>query len=650
MKTKFIPFNTKSLFLVFVFLLAVLFVQAQKIQLAKKSQSVNRATQVMNQDVLFDNGPFVTDSGGGPGGSNLSVLQDITLDMNYPGFGAGITQNHRVADDFIIPVRWKINTFEFFVYQSGSTTSPTINQMNMRIWKGVPDENGSEVVWGDVNTNIFTSASWTECYRVSESLPGMTVRPVMKVIAQVPVITLDPGTYWIDVQFGGTLSTEPSVVPITIIGENTTGNSLQKTGSNWYNIEDVGQQGIPFIIRGELVECNPPASLTGDFIYNGSNDFGAEICWNSTSGPFNYEWLYYDDGVNVDGIGGEANFMWAIKFDPSQLADFEGTSLTKIKFYNRTEAANELRIYEGTNAATLLYTQTLSGLPIELWNEVTLTSPILLDVSKQLWVAIYTEDGLQSPAACGVGMGEPNGDLISTDEGASWAHLSDYNMDFTWNLRCFVTDFLGTTISLPSVNDNINTTENDVKIIPNAVCSNKTNLVESKANRAISGFNIYRHNNINYDYVLLTNVPAIPGISHYCYQDMNPEPGIYYYQVTALHLDSLGQECESVPARSLVFPDDNYVTVLISSHIGIEDLNSKSLLIYPNPASESVTIESKNMNHILVTNTLGQQVYDAVFQDADKVVLDIEDYEAGVYVVRIENTNGTVSKRFTVVR
>ena len=268
MKTKFTPFNAKSLFLIFVFLFAGLFVQAQKFQLAKKSQSINRAVHVMNQDVLFDNGPFVTDSGGGPGGSNLSVLQDITLDMNYPGFGAGITQNHRVADDFIVPVRWKINTFEFFVYQSGSTTTPTINQMNMRIWNGVPGENGSEVIWGDDYTDIFTSASWTECYRVSESQPGMTIRPVMKVIAQVPDITLDPGTYWIDVQFGGTLSTEPSVVPITIIGENTTGNSLQKTGSNWYNIEDVGQQGIPFIIRGELVECDPPASLTGDFIYN----------------------------------------------------------------------------------------------------------------------------------------------------------------------------------------------------------------------------------------------------------------------------------------------------------------------------------------------------------------------------------------------
>ncbi|NOU45811.1 MAG: T9SS type A sorting domain-containing protein [Bacteroidales bacterium] len=636
MKTKSTPVYAKSLFLIVVFLFAGLFVQAQRLQLAKKSQSVNRAAQVLNQDVLFDNGPFVTDSGGGQGGSNLSVLQDITLGMDYPGFGAGITQNHRVADDFIIPVRWKINAFDFFVYQSGSTTTPTINQMNLRIWNGVPDENGSEVVWGDAYTDIFTSASWTECYRVSESLPGMTVRPVMKVTAQVSDITLDPGTYWIDVQFGGTLSAEPSVVPITIVGENTTGNSLQKTGSNWYNIEDVGQQGIPFIIWGEPVECNPPTSLIGTNVYYSQYNYGAEICWNDDSGTYISEWLYYDDGVNVDGVGGEASFMWAIKFDPSQLEDFEGTSLTKIKIYNRTSVANELRIYEGTNAATLLHTQTLSGLPVEAWSEVNLSSSVAIDITKQLWIAVYTNDGANYPAGCGNGMNEPNGDLISFD-GSNWEHLTDFNMDNTWTLRAYVTNATGETVRLTS------------DAISGLGSSNKTNLNASKANRAISGFNIYRHNEINYDYVLLTNVPVIPGTTHYCYVDMEVElGGSYYYQVTALYLDSLNQECESIPALSLINPNDNYVWVLITD--GIEDLDIKSVMIYPNPATENVTIESKNMNYILVTNTLGQRVYDAVFQNAKKVVLDIEDYEAGVYVVRIETANGTVSKRFTVVR
>jgi hypothetical protein len=637
MKTKSTPVYVKSLFLVFVFLFAGLFVQAQKIQFAKKSQSENRAIQKMNQVVLFDNGPFITDSGGGPDGSNLSALQNITLGMNYPGFGAGIVLNKRVSDDFYVPGYWIISSFEFFVYQTGSTSNSTFDQMNLRIWDGPPDVSGSEVIWGDDHTNVLSVTSWTNSYRVSESMPLVTNRPIMSVKANVPDLMFTQGTYWIDVQFGGTLSTEPSVIPVTIEDLVSTGNAKQRMNGYWDDIVDIGGQGIPFIIHGELIACDPPTSLTGQFIYNNSNNYGAEICWNGSPGTNINEWLYYDDGVNVDGVGGEASFMWAIKFDPSQLENFGGASLTKIKLVALTAAANELRIYEGTNAATLLHTQTLSGLPIEEWSEVELTSSVAIDITKQLWIAVYTNDGANSPAGCGVGMNEPNGDLISFD-GSNWEHLTDYNMDNTWNLRAYVTTATGETVRLTS------------DAISGLGSSIKTNLNASKAIRAISGFNLYRHNEINYDYVLLTNIPAIPGTTHYCYQDINPENGFYYYQVTALYIDSLDQECESFPALSLVFPEENYVTVMISDHIGIKELNSRSVLIYPNPASENVTIDSKNMNRILVTNTLGQQVYDAVFQDADKVVLDIEDYEAGVYVVHIETANGTVSKRFTVVR
>ncbi len=43
-------------------------------------------------------------------------------------------------------------------------------------------------------------------------------------------------------------------------------------------------------------------------------------------------------------FGGPATFTWAIKFDPAQLADFDGASLTKIQIYNRLASTDELRI------------------------------------------------------------------------------------------------------------------------------------------------------------------------------------------------------------------------------------------------------------------------------------------------------------------
>jgi hypothetical protein len=643
MKTKSMPVYAKSLFLVFVFLFAGLFVQAQKLQLAKKSQSVNRAIQKMNQDVLFDNGPFVTDSGGGPGGSNLSVLQDITLGMNYPGFGAGIIQNKRVSDDFVAQDYWRISNIEFFVYQDGSTTNSTIDLVNLRIWNGPPDVSGSEVVWGDDITNVISNTTWINSYRVFESLPAESNRPVMSVMAEVPDIVFAPGTYWIDAQFGGLLDSGPWVVPVTMIDSTTTGNALQSDNGVWTTMMDIGQQGIPFILYGEVEVCIPPINLTGQYIYHNGNDSGAEICWDGIEGLF--AWLFYDDGVNYDGIGGPAHFTWAIKFDPEQLTGFEGSLLTKISIVARTAAANELRIYEGTNAETLLHTQTLSGLPIEEWSEVELTNSVAIDITKQLWIAVYTDDGDNYPAGCGDGMNEPNGDLITLD-GLTWEHLSNYELDYTWNLRGYAITATGQLASLPmqAQKDNYNNDPKATLTISGSGSSGRAGLIETDADRAVTGYKIYR-SWYDGDYHLLTSVPAYIGITHYCYYD-DCWIGEYFYQVTAYSNNSTN-ECESEPGTALLNPDEDFVYVLVTD---VASNEANVTRMYPNPANESVTIESSKMNRVIVMNTVGQVVYDVMANGANKVSLNTVDYEAGVYVVRIEAAEGTVTQRVTIVR
>ncbi|NOU48397.1 MAG: T9SS type A sorting domain-containing protein, partial [Bacteroidales bacterium] len=391
--------------------------------------------------------------------------------------------------------------------------------------------------------------------------------------------------------------------------------------------------------------CTPPTSLTGEYVYNNGSDFGAEVCWNGPAGTNVSEWLYYDDGVNVDGIGGPASFSWAVKFDPSQLEDFEGASLTKIKIVARTAAANELRIYEGTNAATLLHTQTLSGLPIEEWSEVELTSSVAIDITKQLWITVYTDDGANYPAGCGNGMNEPNGDLITLD-GSTWEHLSDYALDYTWNLRGFVTTATGATASIPmeAPKDNYNN-DSRATLAISGHGSTAAALVET-AERAISGYNVYRKQvEVDNDYVLLTNVPAVQGTTHYCYYD---ETGIgeYYYQVTAAY-SSETDACESAPGMALVNTTEDFVYVLVTD---VASNEANVTRMYPNPANESVTIESSKMNRIIVMNTVGQVVYDVMANGANKVSLNTVNYEAGVYVVRIEAAEGTVTRRVTVVR
>jgi hypothetical protein len=350
------------------------------------------------------------------------------------------------------------------------------------------------------------------------------------------------------------------------------------------------------------------------------------LLWDQGSGAA--DWLFYDDGVNVDGIGGPASFSWAVKFDPAQLTEFDGASVTKISIYNRLTSVNTLQIYEGTDAATLLFEQDLTGLTVEAWNEVTLTAPVLLDVTKQLWITVYTTDGASYPAGCGNATGDPNGDLITLD-GSLWEHLSDYGLPYTWNLRAFVTDAKGHSTQMGDVvsNNVYNTTD-----AASIMASGKVNVSEgaainmsADASRAFMGYNIYKDGE-----VIVSLHPDN------FYDDTEMQIGVHCYTVTAVY--SL---CgESDPSNEACVP------ILI----GLEEQLGANTKMYPNPATNNVTIESASMKRVVVANAVGQVVFDAEANGATKVTLNTTTFEGGVYVVRIETAEGVVTRRVTIVR
>ena len=74
-----------------------------------------------------------------------------------------------------------------------------------------------------------------------------------------------------------------------------------------------------------------------------------------------------------------------------------------------------------------------------------------------------------------------------------------------------------------------------------------------------------------------------------------------------------------------------------------------SMNLYPNPTSGNVKIEAEGMNHITVFSVLGQVVYDAQVE-GNETMLNMAQFNAGVYVVRVNTVNGIMTKRVTVVR
>jgi hypothetical protein len=435
--------------------------------------------------------------------------------------------------------------------------------------------------------------------------------------------TFDPGAL-----LGANIYRDGVLIAEMVQGETYTDLSLEPGYYDYcvtFSYED-GAESCPgsTCVLDVLVpeDCVIPRELTAAIDATDPNLI--HLLWNQGSGAA--DWLYYDDGVNVDGIGGPASFSWAVKFDPAQLTEFDGASVTKISIYNRLTSVNTLQIYEGTDAATLLFEQDLTGLTVEAWNEVTLTAPVLLDVTKQLWITVYTTDGASYPAGCGDATGNPNGDLITLD-GSLWEHLSDYGLPYTWNLRAFVTDAKGHAAQL---NDNTHSNvykPSDVTLM----ASGKVNESESAtlntgdASRSFMGYNVYKNGEI-----LVALHPDN------FYDDTEFQLGDYCYTVTAEY-----SVCgESDPSNE----------ACVEVIVGIHGNDAEKVKVYPNPSNNVFNIElTDNISQMVVYNYVGQVVFERNVNKAETIQLFVHNYEAGAYLVKFITSTGESFTKTVVV-
>ena len=158
--------------------------------------------------------------------------------------------------------------------------------------------------------------------------------------------------------------------------------------------------------------------------------------------------------------------------------------------------------------------------------------------------------------------------------------------------------------------------------------------VAAKGNRdGIVSYNIYRSED-NVSYSVIGNVPGTATE----YFD-NPGEGTFYYQVTAVYAD-----CESEPAISGEDPTVNYVMV---GRTGIGE-NSTEVNLFPNPTKGNVTIQAMNMHRITVVSVLGQVVFDTEL-DQDEYILNMAQFNTGMYMVRVYTDEGVAVKRVTVL-
>ena len=348
--------------------------------------------------------------------------------------------------------------------------------------------------------------------------------------------------------------------------------------------------------------CAPGADIRGEYVWNENGDYGVLVSWGEKAEPVE-EWLHYDDGALANTCGAGANVYWGIMFTPEQLQQYAGSFLTKVALLEyQTGGTYTVNIYYGgitPKFGMLVHSQDFTTTGTLDWMYVDLTAPLPIDPTQNLWITFH-QNGLDFPVTGSADSGNPNGRWISTN-GIDWIDAATANLNFTWMIRGFVTN-------------------------------------QAKGGSTIAKYNVYRSND-NTDYSLVGSVNAIEGVNYYEYYDQIAA-GEYYYQVRAEYTSG----CESEPAQSEAAPENDYIVVNVTSVA-----ENSPIALYPNPTNGYITISAQNINRVTVLSVLGQVVYDAQVE-GNEIMVNMAQFNTGVYMVRIATENGISTQRVNVVK
>jgi len=348
------------------------------------------------------------------------------------------------------------------------------------------------------------------------------------------------------------------------------------------------------------------------------------------------EWIMWDDGVNVNGIGltGGGVFSVASKWDADMITQYDGQYITKIRFIPYTNVVATtftLKVWEGPNAGTMIYEEAVGSVNVGVWNEITLASPVAIDVSQELWFG-YTCDSPDGENPAGNDDGPAvvgYGDMITLD-GSAWDPLSSLGpFDLNWNLQAWVGDSDGDNATpMTYVDNTVYSTPDATPVVGDEVVS--VALPEEFSSRALLGYNVYWNDDgAGYNFLDFTEDTTY---LHTAAENF-VIGSLQCYYVTAVF-----EDCE---------PESNEACWIVT---GIEDPEfADGISVYPNPARDILNITStSDITHVTVMNYVGQVVYNQKVVEDNDLQLNVDGYETGVYMVKIETTVGITIKKITI--
>ena len=316
-------------------------------------------------------------------------------------------------------------------------------------------------------------------------------------------------------------------------------------------------------------------------------------------------WLHYDNGtyssslcLTFDGETSEP-FKWGIMFPASDISQLAGQAISKVSLYDSEQFDGEVFIYKGGNnqPGTLAHSQKFTSSGSNDFYEITLDKAVEISGNENIWVVMTHYGGWQPASSCD-DQGDPNGRWLYYEGYAGyfsesgWLDNAMISMPAkTWMIRAYASEI-------------------EKEPVPTEVI----------------GAMLYRNGE------LLTEEPA----DKETFIDPNGKDGDEY-TVRVVY----GGEIDSVHYAMSCPQNVTFNTTSINEN------NINDVLIYPNPTNGKLNIDIIGMKHICIVNTIGQVVYDNNV-DSNNEIIDMSQYNSGVYVVRIETENGIVIRQVSV--
>ena len=330
------------------------------------------------------------------------------------------------------------------------------------------------------------------------------------------------------------------------VGQVENASSIMGAISN----DSKAQQSLA--LRNSADNINATTSPVADTVFAAPSNLAATVTGRNVSltwsapgqgGPGTY--ISYG-GENNDGIGtgGAATFDVAARFTATELANYNGATLTKVKFFPREASATyTVKVWTGGsvsgttyNAGTIAASQAVASITNEAWNEVTLATPVTINSTQELWIGYELVTTTGYPAGCDAGPQiESKGNMMYFN--GTWSTLAQIasSLTYNWNIKGFVQQAGSLkAVALPTT----------VVEAPAMICNNigtlqAGNFASTKAHsteRPLANYKVYR------DSSFLANATTTT------YTDADVSEGIHTYYVTAIYTNPAG---ESAPSNTV---------------------------------------------------------------------------------------------------